>query len=128
MDLRRFTLYITRTRVGFGLLMMASPRLAFGPLYGRDEVRGPGTAVLARMMGGREVVLGAGGAIAVGERRDSANWVSMLAVADGLDAVANLVTRRLGWRARALGVLAAVSAVGHLVLAKRLSEEVDRPA
>lgn len=128
MDLRRFSLYLTRTRVGMGLLMMASPRLAFGPFYGGDEVTDPATSAVARMMGAREAVLGAGGAIAVGEQHGSANWVSMIAVADGLDAVVNLTTRRLGWRGRVLGVLAAASAASHLMLAKRLAEEVDRPA
>ena len=34
MDLRRSALYLSRTRVGLGLVMMASPRLAFGPIYG----------------------------------------------------------------------------------------------
>jgi len=125
MDLRRLTLYITRTRVGLGLVMLASPRLGFGPLYGADDVTRPGAAAVGRMMGAREVVLGAGAAIAVGERRGSANWVSMIAVADGLDAVVNLTTRRLPWRARVLGVLAAGSSVAHLVLAKRLAAEVD---
>jgi hypothetical protein len=128
MDLRHFSLYVTRTRVGIGLLMMASPRLAFGPVYGGDEVSAPGTAAIARMMGAREAVLGAGGAIAVGEKTGSANWVSMLAVADGFDAVINLTTRRLGWRGRVLGVVAGTSAVAHLMLAKRLAAEVDQPA
>ena len=39
MDLRRLTLYVSRTRVGFGLVMMASPRLAFGPIYGSGRGR-----------------------------------------------------------------------------------------
>jgi hypothetical protein len=124
MDLRRTTLYASRTRVGLGLVMMASPRLAFGPVYGD----GAGTAAakaLGRMMGAREAVLGAGGAISVGERRGSANWISMIALADGVDAVVNLGSRSLGWRGRALGVLAAASSVAHLVLAKQLATGVD---
>jgi hypothetical protein len=80
------------------------------------------------MMGAREAVLGAGGAIAAGERRGSANWISMIALADGVDAVVNLASRSLGWRGRVLGVAAAVSSVGHLVLAKQLAAEVDTPA
>lgn len=124
MDLRRLTLYITRSRVGLGLVMMASPRVAFGPIYGADAGVGS-AATIARMMGAREAVLGAGAAIAVGERRQSAGWVSMIAVADGVDAVVNLTTRRVGWRARVLGTLAAASSVAHLVLAKRLAAEVD---
>ena len=127
MDLRRLTLYVTRTRVGLGLLMIASPRLAFGPIYGLEGSSGRTAAALGRMMGAREAVLGAGAAIAVGEKRGSANWVSMIALADGLDALVNLGSRRLGWRGRVLGVLAAGSSVGHLVLAKKLAAEVDTP-
>ncbi len=122
MDLRKFALYVSRTRVGMGLVMMASPRVAFGPIYGR-EVSEPAAAAISRMMGAREVALGAGAAIAVGERHGGANWVSMIAVADGLDAVVNLTARRLGWRGRVLGVLAAASSGAHLMLAKQLSSE-----
>jgi hypothetical protein len=124
MDLRRTALYLSRTRVGFGLAMLASPRLAFGAVYGPgvDDTAG---RVVTRMMGAREVALGAGGAISVGERRGSADWVSMLALADGLDAVVNLTSRGLGWRGKVLGVVAAASSVTHLALAKRLASEVD---
>lgn len=122
MDLRKFALYVSRTRVGMGLVMMASPRVAFGPIYGR-EVGEPAAAAIGRMMGAREVALGAGAAIAVGERRGGANWMSMLAVADGLDAVINLSSPRLGWRGRVLGVVAAASAGAHLMLSKQLASE-----
>ena len=127
MDLRRGALYLSRTRVGLGLLMIASPRLAFGPIYGPGAGE-PAARALARMMGAREAVLGAGGAIAVGERRGSANWISMIALADGIDAVVNLTARRLDWRGRVLGVAAAASSVAHLALAKQLASEVDVPA
>ncbi|MEP6626276.1 MAG: hypothetical protein ABJC79_17645 [Acidimicrobiia bacterium] len=122
MDLRQFALYVARTRVGMGLVMMASPKVAFGPIYGR-EVGAPAAAALARMMGAREAALGAGAAIAIGERRGGENWVSMLAVADGFDALVNLGSRRLGWRGRVLGVIAVASSVSHLVLAQRLAAD-----
>jgi hypothetical protein len=124
MDLRRTALYVSRSRVGMGLVMMASPRLAFGPFYGAGAGE-PAAKALGRMMGAREAVLGAGGAIAVGERRGSANWISMIALADGVDAVVNLASRRLGWRGRVLGVAAAASSVAHLVLSKQLAAGVD---
>jgi len=122
MELRQIALYASRVRVGLGIAMMASPKLAFGPIYGR-EVGEPAADALARMMGAREAVLGAGAAIAVGERKGGENWISMLAVADGVDAVVNFASPRLGWRGKVLGVIAAVSSVAHLVLAKRLSSE-----
>ncbi len=125
MDLRTVALYASRARVGMGLVMMAAPRLAFGPLYG-SAVSDPAAAALARMMGAREAALGVGAAIAVGEQRGSANWISMLACADGMDAVVNLTSRRLGWRGRALGIVASISAVAHLMLARRLAASTDR--
>src|SRR4051794_2999310 len=122
MDLRRSALYIARSRVGLGLVMMASPRLAFGPIYGSGAGE-PAAKALARMMGAREAVLGAGGAIAVGERRGSANWLSMIALADGIDAVVNLASRQLGWRGRLLRLAPAASSVAHKVLAKQLAAQ-----
>jgi len=124
MDLRRTALYVSRTRVGLGLVMMASPRLAFGPIYGAGAGE-PAARALGRMMGAREAVLGAGGAIAAGARQGSADWLSMIAVADGIDALVNLGSRSLGWRGRVLGVVAAASSVTHLVLAKQLAANVD---
>ena len=124
MDLRQSALYLSRMRVGLGLVMIASPRLAFGPVYGAGAGELAARA-LGRMMGAREAVLGAGGAIAVSERRASANWISMIAMADGVDAVVNLASRSLGWRGRVLGVIAAASSVAHLVVARQLAAEVD---
>lgn len=127
MDLRTAALYISRSRVGIGLVMMASPKVAFGPIYGAGMGE-PGAAAVGRMIGAREAALGAGAAIAVGERRGSANWISMIAFADAVDAVVNLVSPRLGWRGRTLGVVGAVSAVAHLALAKQLARNVDMAA
>ena len=121
MELRRFALYVSRVRVGMGLAMMASPKLAFGPVYGR-EAGEPVAAAFGRMIGAREAVLGAGAAIAVAERQGGENWISMLAVVEGMDAIVNFASPRLGWRGKALGVVAAASSVAHLVLAKRLAE------
>ena len=127
MDLRRVALYVSRTRVGLGLVMLVAPRLAFGPLYGPGAST-PAGAALGRMMGAREAALGAGAAIAAGERHGSANWMSMVALADGVDAVVNLTSRRLGWRGRVVGVVAAASSAAHLVFAKRLASELDEVA
>lgn len=124
MNLRQTALYVSRVRVGLGVMMVASPKLAFGPIFGAG-VTEPGPAAVGRMMGAREAALGVGAAIAVGERRGSANWISMVAMADGLDAVINLVSPRLGWRGRTLGVVAAVSAAAHLMLAQQLARDVD---
>ena len=91
------------------------------------KTREPAAAAIGRMMGAREAALGAGAAIAVAEREGGANWLSMIAVADGLDAVINLTAARLGWRGKFLGVLAAASSAAHLVLAKKIATETPEP-
>lgn len=126
MELRQFALYVSRVRVGMGLMMMVSPKIAFGPIYG-SEAGDPAAAALGRMMGARDAVLGAGAAIAVAERNGGANWISMMAVADGFDAVVNLASPKLGWRGKALGIVAAASSVAHLILAKKLASETIKP-
>lgn len=125
MELRQVAIYVSRVRVGLGLTMMVAPKVALGPIYGRG-VGEPAAAAISRMMGAREAVLGAGAAIAVAERRGGANWLSMIAVADGVDAVVNLTSRPLGWRGRALGVIGAASSIAHLVLAKQIvADQID---
>ena len=125
MELRQVAIYVSRVRVGLGLTMMAAPKVAFGPIYGRG-VGEPAAAAISRMMGAREAVLGAGAAIAIAERRGGANWLSMIAVADGVDAVVNLTSQRLGWRGKTLGVLGAASSIAHLVLAKQIvADQID---
>ena len=119
MELRQVAIYVSRVRVGLGISMMAAPKVALGPIYGRG-VGEPAASAISRMMGAREAVLGAGAAIAVAERRGGANWLSMIAVADGVDAVVNLTSRRVGWRGKTLGVIGVASAVAHLVLAKQI--------
>jgi hypothetical protein len=85
------------------------------------------TAPLGRLTGARDAVLGAGGSISLGEKRGGANWLSMGALADGVDALVLLVTPGLARRARLLGLAAAGSAVAHLYLARDIarSETVE---
>ena len=127
MDTRRLAVYLSRTRVGLGIAMMLAPRAAMWPWLG-GAADGAVAGLLIRTLGARDFVLGAGAAIAVGEQRGAANWVSMNALIDGADAVASLVTPGLPARARIVGVLAASSAVVHLALARQLArEEVATP-
>lgn len=122
METRRIALYLTRARVGISIAMMLAPRAAVRPWFGA-ATGSAATGVIVRALGARDFVLGAGAAIAIGEQRGAANWVSMSALVDGVDAVASLVTPGLPARARVVGVLAAVSAVAHLGLARELARE-----
>ena len=125
MDNRQRAIYLCRTRVGIGIVMMLAPRtgsrLGFGS--GNDS---QGAAVLGRAFGAREAALGTGAAIALSEREGGENWLSMSAVADAVDAAALLLTPRLPLRARLLGIIAAASAVAQFAVAKEISEEADQ--
>ncbi len=120
-DARRVARWIARVRVGIGLATCLVPdpvlRVALGA---RLDDRG---LLVARSAGARDAILGAGAAIALGERRHSASWVSMGALADAADAWWCLTGPRLGWRARLIGLTAAGAAVAGIVLARALAVE-----
>ena len=121
MDNRQRAIYLSRVRVGIGLAMLGLPRASGRALVGRGA-DSPAAATVSRMLGGREVALGAGAAIALAERDTGHNWLSMTALADGIDAAALLLTPRLPLRARLAGVVAAALAVAQLAVAKELAE------
>lgn len=122
MDNRQRAIYLNRTRVGLGIVMMLAPRtgsrLGFGS--GRDS---QGASALGRAFGVREAVLGTGAAIALAEREGGQNWLSMTAVVDAVDAAAMLLTPRLPLRVRLIGVIAAASAVAQFVVAQEIAKE-----
>jgi hypothetical protein len=120
MDNRQTATYLARSRVGMGIALLIAPRLGLrltlGPIADARI-----TAPLGRIAGIRDVVLGAGGSISLGERRGGANWLSMGAVADGVDALVLLATPGLAKRARLVGIAAAASAVAHMYFAKEIA-------
>lgn len=127
-DTRRLGIWLGRVRGAIGVAFLVAPR-SVGHLGLGVAAGGPDGRVYARTMGARELALGLGTAIATAERRGGAGWTSMGAVADGLDAAVLLLSRGLGWRARLVGVVAAASAVGHLVLARGIAAaEADASA
>lgn len=115
----RAAVYLARARFGIGLSMLAAPGLAGKICLGRES-DSRGVRVFARLTGVREIALGAGASIAIGQGRGGGDWVSMLAVCDAGDAIVSLLTPGLPVGARIIGVGAAVSAVVHLKLAKDL--------
>lgn len=127
MDNRRIATYLARSRVGMGLVLLLAPRLALRVTLG-PVADVPVTGPLGRIAGIRDVVLGAGGSISLGEQRGGANWLSMGAVADGVDALVLLATPGLAKRARLVGLGAAVSAVAQLYLAKDIAASETVPS
>lgn len=120
LDTRRAAAYLGRARAGAGLAMLIAPGLIgrgwAGPVGGSAGAR-----LFTRVAGVRELALGLGSTIAVGQQRGGADWVSMLAVCDAGDALVSLFTPGVAKRARLLSLVAAASAVGHFLLAQDLA-------
>ncbi len=122
MDARQIGTYLARARVGLGLGAMLVPGPTVVIAFGRGANH-PGARAIARLMGVRDGVLGAGGSIATGQHAGGGDWLSMMAVCDGFDALVLLATPGLPKRARLIGILAAKSAVLHLYLARQIAAE-----
>jgi hypothetical protein len=122
LDRRRIAIVVARGRVVIGLAALVAPGLTVKALMADAD---PATRTLARMLGVRDLALGLGAITSVRERTQDAEWVSMGALADGVDALAGLFTRGLPARARLMGVAAAGAAVVGLQLARDLAAERD---
>jgi hypothetical protein len=119
-DHRRLAVVTARARVGLGaaFLLMAGPlaRLTLGS--GSRQAR-----AALRLTGARDLAMGLGALTSVKERTQDAEWVSMGALVDGLDALVLFGTRGLPFRARLVGVVAALNAATGLWVSQRLADE-----
>jgi hypothetical protein len=122
MDNRQIGTYIARSRVGLGIALMVAPGPSLAVMFG-TSANNPGARAVGRLAGIRDAVIGAGGSISIGQRAGGGDWLSMMAVCDGVDALVMLVTPGLPKRTRLFGLAAAVSAVGHLFLARDLAAQ-----
>jgi len=110
-------------RVGVGVSAIIAPTLTARPWIGA-QASAPGSRLLARAMGGRDLVLGFGALRALGVSDAEARpWVALGGTADAVDALATLVAfgsqpRRSRW-----GILAAT--VGAAVVSIRVAEALD---
>ena len=120
LDLRTLAIAVARGRVVLGIGALVAPGPAVRALMGRSD---PTTRSLARMLGGRDVVLGVGAITSTKEHSHDAEWLSMGAVADGVDALVGLLGPGLPLRARLMGVVAAGSAAVGLLAARELADE-----
>ena len=128
MDRRQISTYIARGRVGLGLAILIAPGPSSAVMFGTGA-NNPGARAVGRLAGIRDAVIGAGGSIAIGQRSGGGDWLSMMAVCDGVDALVMLLTPGLPKRTRLFGLAAAASAVVHLSLARDLAaEEQQHPA
>ena len=124
LDHRRLALLLARARVGIGVAML----VAAGPLTTLAlGGGGRGGRAAVRLAGGRDVALGLGAVTCLHERTQDAEWVSMGALVDSVDALVLLTTPRLPIRARLAGLCAAACAVAGLLAARRLADDREEP-
>jgi len=119
-DHRGVAVVLARARVGVGAALLVSAGLSARVTLGRSNREG---RVALRLAGARDLALGLGALTSVKERTQDAEWVSMGALVDGLDAMVLLATPKLPLRARVVGVAAAATAVAGWRLSQHLADE-----
>lgn len=121
MDAHRQAQALAAGRIAFGLVLFLAPSRATSAWLGADAQR-PGTAMVARGLGARDVALGIGLLTALGRPDGEATrWVEAAIVGDVADAAASVLGGRVSMR-RLLGVVAAGSAAAAGIgIRRRLS-------
>jgi hypothetical protein len=110
-----------RSLLGLGLTLLPGTATKIG--VGKSS--GPASALM-RMVGVRDLAIGLGAVAGVREQTQAPEWLGWGAVADGVDALALLVTPGLPKRARLVGILAAGGAVAGMKLAWDLADQRAR--
>lgn len=120
---RKAALYLARGRslLGLGLTLLPGAATKIG--VGRSSA--PASALM-RMVGVRDIAIGLGSVAGVREGIQAPEWLGWGAVADGVDALALLVTPGLPKRARIVGLLAAGGAIVGMKLAWDLADQRAR--
>jgi len=117
---RLVALWTCRLRALLGVKLVLFPRLITKLGLGTPT---PVSTAVVRMVGVRDLAIGLGGVAGVREGTQAPEWMGWGAVADGVDALALLVTPGLPKRARLVGLFAAGSAVAGMKLAWELADE-----
>lgn len=92
MEDAKLAMSAARGRIAIGAAALAFPGLAARAMGGRRESEGIGP-LFARMLGGRDVVLGLGTVIALDRGAPVRGWLEGSALADAVDCVACVVAR-----------------------------------
>src|SRR3954451_6266721 len=105
---------LAANRIAFGLNYLARPEMA-GPSWIGRVARAPGTKVMTRAQGVRDVALGSGAlcALARHESNEATIWAANLALVDATDFAATWAARkRLPKRGRRLALSVAAASAG----------------
>jgi hypothetical protein len=118
-DTRSIALWTARGRslVGLGLTLLPGAAVKIG--IGTST---PTSRALTRMVGVRDLAIGLGAVAGVREGTQAPEWLGWGAVADGVDALALLLTPGLPKRARLAGLFAVGGAVAGMKLAWDLAD------
>ena len=113
-----------RGRMAFGAAFLVIPGLAARGWVGADATR-PGTRVITRALGARDLALGLGVVIAIDRGAPVRGWLEASALSDGVDLLATLAGGRALPKAgrTAAMVVAATSAVTAAWLAGTVDSE-----
>jgi hypothetical protein len=116
MDVTRLARGLALNRISFGAGLILAPGLYARTWVGGDAAREDATKVLARALGARDLVLGAGGLLALreGDTERARRWFAAQGVTDAVDLVATLAARGIPLPAR---LFAAVMAAGSTAIA-----------
>ena len=120
---RRIAQMLALARIAIGCTALASPVVMTRPWIG-DAAETPTARLLARAMGGRDLVLGIGTlrALEIGDS-EARPWVALAGVADAIDAVVTIEAFRRLPRVTRWGILA--STVGAAVVSFRVATALD---
>jgi hypothetical protein len=122
MDNRQTALILARSRAVLGLVALVLPGVLNRLWLGKDAAT-PSAKALTRALGARDVVLGVGALTSVKENTQGPEWLSMGAVADGVDALVSLLVRGAPRRTRLVALPAAAGAIGGMLVARALADE-----
>jgi len=103
-------------RISFGAGLILAPRIYARSWVGTRAAGQDSTTVLARALGARDLVLGAGGLLALreGDTDRARQWFAAQGITDAVDLLATLAARNLPLPAR---TFAAVMAAGSAAVA-----------
>lgn len=124
-DPRTLAAALARGRIVVGLVMLVAPGLVLRGWLRRVT---PEARAVGRMMGARDLVLGLGALTSVKERTQDAEWLSMGAAADAVDAFVSLAAPGISRRGRLVALVAAGAAASGLWLARTFADERARAA
>jgi hypothetical protein len=121
-DAKQLAIATARARIAIGISAMVAPGAASRTMF---EVPGSGTRLFARMLAGRDLALGLGVVIALDRGAPVRGWLEASALADGVDFLGAMLSRR-EVRPQLLPGLAAVAG-GASLLNIWLSRQLDPP-